>query len=296
MRTSKKIWLFVGCLAVVCAYAGTRWLPRQSPDDTALPRAATPEADRSELRTAHYVIASYASAEQTAEVGAVVERLHDAYLRFFPEVVAKDVSGRRLQMVLYRDQAQFKANNRSSPWAEAYYRPPTCFAYYAAGQRNPYHWMLHEATHQLHHEVAGFSNVRWMNEGIASYFGASRVVDGVLRPGTVDRNAYPIWWLPSLHLSGELGRDIADKRLIPLRALIDGDGPPIAENVNLYYIEFWSLTHFLFHGEGGRHADAYRRLLAGDGSLEQFEAAIGPVADIERRWYGHLVAQIDAVR
>jgi hypothetical protein len=196
--------------------------------------------------------------------------------------------------VLYRDQAQFKAHNRSHPWAEAYYLPPQCHAYYAQGERNPVHWMLHEATHQLAREVARFPKVRWSDEGLASYFGSSRILDGALVPGTADRDTYPIWWLPQLALSGDLDEDLAKGRLIPLRAIVEGNGPPIGEHVNTYYIQFWSLTHFLLHHDGGRHAQAYRRLIAQGGSLREFEAAFGPIEQVQAAWYRHLLQQIAA--
>ena len=97
-------------------------------------------------------------------------------------------------------------------------------------------------------------------------------------------------------LSGDLDRDIAQHRIIPLRALIEGTGPPIAQQVNLYYIEFWSLTHFLLHHDQGRYAKAYRTLLEGDGTLAEFEAVVGPVERVQAEWYAHLRAQASALR
>lgn len=248
------------------------------------------------METEHYAIVSHADATQTKQVADTVEALHRAFLAFFPGVPSQRSDGRKLQLVLYRDRAHFKANNHSKPWAEAYYLPPTCYAYYAAGERNPYHWMQHEAAHQLHHELAGFARAQWLNEGLASYLGASRIVDGTLMPGTADANAYPIWWLSSLYLRGNLDEDFAQRRLIPLRALIEGTGPPIGRHVNLYYIEYWSLTHFLIHHDNGRYAKAYRTLLEGDGSLAQFEAAVGPVEKVQLAWYAHLQQQVEAMR
>ena len=295
----RTVWWSLPAAMVAVAVAGlivTHASHLASPASPSVGRAGTQEGAASRRTTAHYAIASFATAEQTTQVADAVEALHGAFLEFFPGVPSQRPDGRKLQLVLYRDQAHFKANNRSKPWAEAYYRPPTCFAYYAVGERNPYHWMLHEATHQLHHELAGFSRAQWLGEGLASYFGASRIVTGTLMPGTVDAGAYPIWWLPSLALSGDLDRDIAQRRIIPLRALIEGTGPPIAQQVNLYYIEFWSLTHFLLHHDQGRYAKAYRTLLEGDGTLAEFEAAVGPVERVQAEWYAHLRAQVSALR
>lgn len=267
----------------------TRHAPAVAPASTVQPIAPI-------LETAHYRIATTATSAQAREVATAVEALHTAFAAFFPDAPAGRADGRKLQLVLYRDQAEFKRHNRSSPWAEAYYLPPACHAYYAQGQRNPVHWMLHETVHQLAREVARFPKTRWSDEGLAAYFGASRIVEGKLVPGSVDPDTYPVWWLPHLALSGDIDDDIAKGRLIPLRAIIEGNGPPIGEHVNTYYLQFWSLTHFLLHHEGGRHAPAYRRLLARGGSLRDFESAFGPIGQVQAAWYVHLQAQVAAAR
>lgn len=248
-----------------------------------LPHAST-------LDTAHYRIASTATAEQTARIGAASEQLYAAYRAFFAETAPAAPTIHRLSLVLYRNQQEFKAHNRSQPWAEAYYLAPSCHAYYAEGQRNPYHWMLHEATHQLSREVARFPKVRWVDEGLATYFGSSRVAQGRLQPGQIDRDTYPLWWLPHLALSGDLQADLRARRLIPLRDVIAGTGPDISGYVNIYYLQFWSLTHFLFHYDGGRYAAGYHALIRRGGSLQDFETLIGPIEQVQEEWYGYLQA------
>jgi hypothetical protein len=239
--------------------------------------------------TAHYTLYSYASPEETKRVALAAEALHDAYGRVFADLIDTKAPMPRLQMVLYGTRGQFKANNRSSPWAEAYYQRPRCYAYYGVGAPNPYHWMVHEATHQLNTEWSHLHLPRWINEGVASYFGTSRIENGVLRVGEIDPNTYPTWWLPQLWLSGNLEDDLAHGRLIPLRALITDTGPDIDRNVNLYYIEYWSLIHFLLEGDATRYGAGFKALLATDGSLKEFERLVGPVDVVQREWYSHLV-------
>lgn len=246
--------------------------------------------------TAHYRITTTATPAQTRQVGEAVEALHAAYTRMFPPTAHAGAATQPLALTLYADQGQFKANNRSHAWAEAYYLDPVCYAYVAAGARNPYHWMTHEATHQLNRQVSGMRNPKWIEEGLASYFGSSRIVDGQLHPGEIDPDAYPIWWLIGAEHSSSLDADLKAHRWIPLRALITGIGAPsIDANVNRYYIEYWSLTHFLLNGDGGRHADAYRRLIAAGGTLENFERLIGPVERVEKEWHEDLQRQIAAL-
>lgn len=251
-------------------------------------RGSTEPAPVEVFETEHYAIATTATPEQTQAIGAAVESLHRAYSEFFAETLGAEPEPDRLQLRLYRNRSEFVAHSRSLPWAEAYYRAPICHAYYAGSGQNPYHWMVHEATHQLNHEVAGFKNKRWMNEGLATYFGASRIDGGRLRPGTIDPTAYPIWWLSRTRLSGDLRRDIEQRRWIPLRDLLADTGPEIGRYLNLYYVEYWSLSHFLFHYRDGQYAQGYRALISDGGSPEAFERRIGPIERVQEEWYGYL--------
>lgn len=241
------------------------------------------------FETGHYAISSTAAEPATQAVAAAAESLYRAYHDFF-QLPADATREHKLKLILYRDRQEFSAYNTSMPWAEAYYRTPYCHAYYTDGVANPYHWMLHEATHQLNAEVAGIAKAKWMNEGLASYFGASSLRDGVLTPGRIDADAYPIWWVADMPLSGVLQHDLERGALIPLRDLIANTGPPISGRyLNVYYIEYWSLSHFLFHYERGKYARGYRQLLRGDGSVAAFEAAIGPLDRVQAEWYGYLL-------
>ncbi|MGH8081722.1 MAG: hypothetical protein ACREP7_14195 [Lysobacter sp.] len=281
----------------VCSACGPREPAAPAAAKAPAPAAAAPATVRippgaQEFRTDHYAIFSTAPARQTVQVATAVEALYRAYDRFF-ELPVAPADAERLKLILYRNKTQFSDYNTSMPWAEAFYRKPYCHAYYAVDTDNPYHWMLHEATHQLNAErIAGtpVAKAKWINEGLATYFGSSRLDNAQLLPGRIDPQAYPIWRLDNLPLSGSLQRDLGAGQLIALRKVIDGSGPPIGGRyLNTYYIEYWSLSHFLFHYRDGQYAQAYRRLIRGDGSLREFEAAIGPIEQVQEQWYDHLV-------
>ncbi|HVI57944.1 MAG TPA: DUF1570 domain-containing protein [Luteimonas sp.] len=291
-----------GIAACLFVLAGLHWRTRPTAAAAAPPPTATkPAATQPPLpagavafATTHYTILSSATPAQTSRVADAVEALHAAYAGVFREV--SEAGEAKLQLVLYHDRREFKAHNRSSPWAEAYYLRPRCHAYYADGTANPYHWMLHEATHQLNAQVAHFPRRKWIDEGLASYFGASRLEGGRLLPGSIDADAYPIWWLPDLALGGDAQADIRAGRFIALRDLVGGTGSDIARHVNLYYVEYWSLAHFLFHYRDGRYAEAYRRLILAGGSLQDFERLIGPVDRVQDEWHDYLRARSDEAR
>jgi hypothetical protein len=243
--------------------------------------------------TAHYTIRSTATSAQTTLVANAVESLHTEYLRFFADRIPAKASKKKLLLRLYKDQDEFKKHNKATFWAEAYYSPPSCHAYFAGAEKNPYHWMTHEATHQLNHEVALLPSAKWINEGIATYFGASVIRKGRLITGQIDVNTYPIWMVKRLRLTGDMTADIRRGKIIGLRALISGiGGPNIDEKVNTYYVGYWSLSHFLFHFEDGRYAQQYRALLATPGSIDDFEKLVGPIDRIQEEWYGYLQQRV----
>jgi hypothetical protein len=278
--------LAVGAILAWVGYRQRETAPSPSPAPVARAVPATT------VDTPHYRLRSSADPDQTRQVAERVEALHAAFLAFHPELPAREGTD-KLQLVLYRDQAHFKANNRSKPWAEAYYLAPASHAYYDTGSTNPTHWMLHEATHQLAREVARFPKRAWSDEGMATYFSTSRLREGRLVPGSIDPDTYPIWWLADLAPTGDRERDFAEGRLVPLRALITGEGgPPIDRSVNQHYVGYWSLVHFLLHHDGGRHADAFRTLLATGGGLAEFERLVGPLDRIEPQWYDYLRARV----
>ena len=127
------------------------------------------------------------------------------------------------------------------------------------------------------------------DEGLACYVSTSRIVDDSLQLGEIDTNTYPVWWMDSMELSGNLDADKKKRTVIPLRAIVSGrGGPSVNRHFNLYYLHWWSLTHFLMHYEDGRYRTGLSRVIADGGGLAAFEEHIGPVEDIERQWYAYL--------
>ncbi len=242
------------------------------------------------FETQHYVIESSATPEQTREIGQVAEIVYGAYAELASQLQCAVRPHPKLKMKLFKDRDEFRRCNRSCGWAEAFYRRPCCYQYYGADEAHPYHWMMHEATHQLNAEAACLTLPQWLDEGLACYLSTSRIVDGELHLGEIDTNTYPVWWLDSLTLSGDLDVDKRTGRIIPLQAILSGQGgPDIDKHFNLYYLHWWSLAHFLMQCDNGIHRAGLGRLIAGDATPVGFEMHVGRVEDIEARWYAHLL-------
>lgn len=242
------------------------------------------------LDTAHYAIRSSAQPDETRKMADAVEVLYAAYGEVFSGFPAVREPHPPLKMNLYRDRDEFRRCNRGLGWAEAYYLKPKCHAYYSAAEINPYHWMLHECVHQLNNEVAHLKLARWYDEGLGEYFGASQLRNGKLLLGRPDPNAYPVWYLDDMKWTGDLARDVASTNVIPLRILVaDKGGPDIDEFFNLYYLHWWSTTHFLMHFEDGKHRAGFFNVIREGGTPTSFERHIGPFDRVEKDWYSHLL-------
>jgi len=181
-----------------------------------------------------------------------------------------------------------------SGWAEAFYQEPYCHQYVDSERENrPYHWMIHEATHQLNNELSHFELPQWAEEGIASYFSTSKTIEGRINLGTIDRDTYPVWWLHSLGLSGILSQDKAAQKILGIKSIVNDERPlKMSQHVNLYYIHWFSLVHFLLEGEQGKYRERFIACVKKTSGLDSFEKNIGSYNQIEPQWYQHLCSII----
>jgi hypothetical protein len=261
-------------LFVVLGFAAWKFIPRRW--DPALT-----------IETAHYRIASTATREQTEEIAGVVEILYSAYSNRFSSLPGFRFEHPKLKLILYKDRKEMRRINSGLGWAEAFYRRPYCRAYYSAEERNPYHWMLHEAVHQLNEEVAQVNPAKWLEEGIAEYFSTSRFEGGELRLGQLDPDTYPVWWIDELATAPDLEQNLSNGSVIPLGAIVrNRGGPGMRRHFNLYYLHWWTLTHFVF--ESPEHQERAVELFREGGGLDAFEKIVGPIETVENDWHRYV--------
>jgi hypothetical protein len=138
---------------------------------------------------------------------------------------------------------------------------------------------------------------KWLDEGIAEYISTSRIIDNRIALGQIDTNTYPTWWLSIMATAKSMDKDKENLSFIPLRRIITGrGGPEMGEHFNLYYVHWWSFTHFLFHHQGGRYQDGTMQLIRRGGGLADFVEFIGPVEDVEQQWYAYVLRLKNSLR
>ncbi len=252
------------------------------------------------LQTAHYRIASTETRENTQLAGEKAESLHFAYHQVFGEALNfENEPEKLLSLRLYANREEFRRSNvLARGYAEALYYPgKACHQYFDSKSANPWHWMIHEATHQLNHELANPKLKLWLDEGLACCFSTSFIDrENRLQPGKLDFNTYPIWWLTDVELSGDWATDVELKRVIPLKQLIRDNGPDRSRHFNTYYLHWWSWVHFLFHGEEGRYRAGLIELVPEGGTIRGFERSVGPISELEAQWYRHYQHWANAVQ
>jgi len=72
-----------------------------------------------------------------------------------------------------------------------------------------------------------------------------------------------------------------------LRAIITNrGGPSLNSHFNLYYLHWWTLTHFVF--ESPRCREHALELVRRGGSLEALEQTLGPVDQVQVEWHNYV--------
>ena len=85
----------------------------------------------------------------------------------------------------------------------------------------------------------------------------------------------------------DLAANIENGSVIPLRKIISGSGgPSMRRQFNLYYLHWWTLTHFIF--ETPKYRDGAFALVRDGGGLDAFERHIGPIERVQAEWHAHV--------
>jgi len=242
------------------------------------------------IESTHYTFVSSATLEQTYMAAAVAESLFAAHSILMSDLGVTNTFKGRMAMYLYRNRSEFRRVNNAG-WEEAFYKGAGCHMYYDRYRPNPYHWMLHEGTHQLNEEVADLCLPLWLNEGLATYLGTSTVTHKGIDADQIDLKTYPAWHLRKLARTEDIEQEKAGGRFLSLEIIVGGhQGPPLDEKYNLYYLHWWMLVHFLLEYDDGKYRGGMSELLKVRCTPRDFIQHIGPFDEIEVEWFEHMRA------
>lgn len=136
---------------------------------------------------------------------------------------------------------------------------------------NPYHALYHEYMHSLLH--LNFTSVPlWLDEGLAEFYGNSRLGDKESRVGTIDEAHLYI---------------LRESKLLPIETLlaVDHSSPYYneANRASVFYAESWALVHYLMMDEDARQHRLLKSFLESwDKGGNQVEAAQQAFGDLKR--------------
>lgn len=96
-----------------------------------------------------------------------------------------------------------------------------------------------------------------------------------------------MWWIEELATSPDLAENIKNGSVIPLRSIVTNrGGPSMSSHFNLYYLHWWTLTHFIF--ESPQYRERAQALVQRGGGLDAFEQIIGPVDKVQNEWHAYI--------
>jgi tetratricopeptide (TPR) repeat protein len=140
-----------------------------------------------------------------------------------------------------------------------------------SGGDNPFHALYHEYTHALLH--LNFTELPlWLDEGLAEFYGNSRLGEKESRVGTIDETHLYI-----------LGRN----KLLPIETLLNVErGSPYYNEENrasVFYAESWALVHYLMVDPDATKEQLLKKFLAAwSKGGTQIEAANEAFGDLKR--------------
>jgi tetratricopeptide (TPR) repeat protein len=136
---------------------------------------------------------------------------------------------------------------------------------------NPFHALYHEYTHALLH--LNFTGLPlWLDEGLAEFYGNSRLGEKESKVGTIDQT--------HLYILGQ-------NKLLPIETLLNVEqGSPYyseANRASVFYAESWALVHYLMLDPEAHEQQLLKNFFAAwDKNGNQIEAAQQAFGDLKR--------------
>ena len=246
------------------AYYGKSWVPQAEAGKAAAADSKAAGFHVSvRIDTPHFSLYSGHGYGLTRRFADVLESGADAYCAFYGSVWKTSVKPKPIKVLFFPDRDSFCRTvapimGDPPPSAQGVYSSKMKILYVSApGNLSPEFTQicaLHESIHGLDDAmVPGASSMApWLAEGRADHLGFAilgrQVIPGVLRLSPESAR------VSQFRLTGDI-------RLQALLKMTQADFE--SERMTQYYCLSWALVSYLLHGEDGRYAPTFRKLLSG---------------------------------
>ena len=232
-----------------------------------------------EVRSPHFVVSSNAGEKEVRRVADQFEQIRALFHTAFPNlrvdpaepVLILAAKNENTMKMLLPEEWEVKGHvHPAGLYQQGEDKHYVVLRLDSEGE-NPYHPLYHEYTHALLH--LNFAALPlWLDEGLAEFYGNSRLGDKESRVGTIDQS--------HLYILGQ-------NKLLPLETLLNVEQASAyyneANQASVFYAESWALVHYLMLDPEAHQQQLLKNFFAAwDKSGSQIEAAKQAFGDLKR--------------
>ena len=238
-----------------------------------------PNQGWTEVRSPHFVVSSNAGEKEARRVADQFEQIRSLFHSAFPNlrvdpaepVLILAAKNESTMKMLLPDEWEVKGHvHPAGLYQQGEDKHYVVLRLDSEGE-NPYHSLYHEYTHALLH--LNFATLPlWLDEGLAEFYGNSRLGDKESKVGTIDQS--------HLYILGQ-------HKPLPIEMLLNVEqrSPYYneADQASVFYAESWVLVHYLMLDPEAHEQQLLKNFLAAwDKSGSQIEAARLAFGDLKR--------------
>jgi tetratricopeptide (TPR) repeat protein len=246
--------------------------------------AGDPNQGWIEVRSPHFVVASNAGEKEARRIADQFEQIRTLFHTAFgslrvdpaqPVVILAAKNENTMKMLLPEDWEVKGHVHPAGLYQQGEDKHYVILQLDSAGA-NPFHSLYHEYTHALMH--LNFTGLPlWLDEGLAEFYGNSRLGEKESRIGTIDETHLYI---------------LQQNKLLPIETLLNVErfSPYYneANEASVFYAESWALVHYLMTDPEALQRQLLKNFLtAWDKSGNQIEAAQQTFGDLKR--FGQMI-------
>jgi len=246
--------------------------------------ASDPNQGWIEVRSPHFVVASNAGEKEARRIADQFEQIRTLFHTAFaglrvdpaqPVLILAAKNENTMKMLLPEDW-EVKGHVHPAGWYQQGEDKHYVILQLDSAGANPFHALYHEYTHALMH--LNFTGLPlWLDEGLAEFYGNSRLGEKESRTGTIDKTHLYI---------------LQQNKLLPIETLLNVEqSSPYyneANQASVFYAESWALVHYLMMDPEAQQRQLLKNFLAAwDQSGNQIDAARQAFGDLKR--FGQMI-------